>query len=288
MQLDPDRDIEQYWNFDWDVAGRGDLPISLERIQYVTGQEKIFYIGHSMGSTEFLVVASEDPSFQDGLYAAFLMAPPAWMGGHVNDTLAKLSEHWRLIENAFEVRGIWEVLPDNELTSQIGHETCDDEHFEENEEKCMRMSDLFFMVSPGELNTTMLPIYFDVYPEGSSVKPLVHYGQLIDSAIYFRKYDMGTPMNNMDAYGTPEPPDYDLDKITLPTYLFYGDGDSLVIMEDVETLAEHLPNNQLLYLVPHHGWTHNDFVYAIDAPDLLYNVITEEMDKILDPTDFNE
>jgi hypothetical protein len=61
----------------------------------------------------------------------------------------------------------------------------------------------------------MLPIYFDVHTEGSSVKPFVHYGQSINNTGYFRKYDMGSEQKNIDEYGTPEPPDYNLANIQL-------------------------------------------------------------------------
>jgi pimeloyl-ACP methyl ester carboxylesterase len=155
------------------------------------------------------------------------------------------------------VLGFWEVLPDAEVTSEVGHNVCDDLHFDDNEEQCLNYT-RFLDVSDDQLNVTMLPIYFDIYPEGSSVKPFVHYGQSINNTGYFRKYDKGSEDANIADYGTPQPPDYNLGSIQLPVYIFYGDSDALVLVDDVLQLASELPNVPLLYEVPYMGWTHND------------------------------
>ena len=42
-------------NFSWDEMGTFDLPAMIGKVLEVTGQEKIFYIGHSMGTTGYLV-----------------------------------------------------------------------------------------------------------------------------------------------------------------------------------------------------------------------------------------
>ena len=261
------------------MAGQNDIPAAIDYITTNTGQEKIFYLGHSMGSTEFLVTMSEQPEWQDKLYAGFLFAPPAWMG-HMNNTLSSIAQFVDEVDALFEALGLWEFLPDNPLTSDIGHNKCDEAHFAENEQLCLGLAAPFFQISPAQLNLTMLPIYFDVYPEGCSYKPLIHYAQLINSPEYFRKMDFGTE-GNLEHYGVPDPPSYDLSKITLPTYLYYGDGDSLVSVEDVAILEAALPNVKESYLVPFSGWTHNDFVYAMESPELLYFKIIDALAEIL-------
>ena len=87
-------------------------------------------------------------------------------------------------------RDIWEFLKDNPATSEFGHGHCDEDHINEgdNHEKCLDLAYKFFTVSPGQLNETMIPVYFDIWPEGSSVKPMIHYGQLINTPEEFR-YD---------------------------------------------------------------------------------------------------
>ena len=62
----------------------------------------MFYVGHSMGSSEFLTCMSQKPEQQDKLYAAFLFAPPSYMSGLTNTTLGHIAEHVDAIERIFE------------------------------------------------------------------------------------------------------------------------------------------------------------------------------------------
>ena len=45
--LDPDKDVDQYWDFDWEQMGDYDLPAFIERIRLESGFEKVAYIGFS-------------------------------------------------------------------------------------------------------------------------------------------------------------------------------------------------------------------------------------------------
>ncbi len=43
------------------------------------GQEKIHYVGHSMGTTTFMVMAQERPEYLDKVYMANMLAPVAYV-----------------------------------------------------------------------------------------------------------------------------------------------------------------------------------------------------------------
>lgn len=45
-----------------------------------TGQKKLFYLGHSQGTTAFFVMSSELPYHQEKIEAMFAMAPVAYCG----------------------------------------------------------------------------------------------------------------------------------------------------------------------------------------------------------------
>ena len=47
--------------FSWDEMGEYDLPALINKTLQVSGQEQLFYIGHSMGTTGFLVMANKHP-----------------------------------------------------------------------------------------------------------------------------------------------------------------------------------------------------------------------------------
>ena len=127
----------------------------------------------------------------------------------------------------------------------------------------------------------MVPEYMDHIPAGMSTRPIVHYAQLNLYDHEFKKYDYGNPELNMDAYGTPVPPNYDLSKITAPTAIWAGDKDDLADVADVEHLVEVLPNVTHYEVVGIEGFTHLDFAIAIDADQYVYAPILERMNKSL-------
>ena len=51
VSLDADKDAKQYWDFDWQEMGLGDLPAFIDYILDDTEQEKLAYIGHSQGTS---------------------------------------------------------------------------------------------------------------------------------------------------------------------------------------------------------------------------------------------
>ena len=63
----------------WDEMGTFDIPAMIDHILKVTGQEKIFYIGHSMGTTGFIVMANEKPEYQEHIHLAHFLAPVAYV-----------------------------------------------------------------------------------------------------------------------------------------------------------------------------------------------------------------
>ena len=44
-----------------------------------TGQKKLFYIGHSQGTTAFFVMSSELPEYNNKINAMFALAPVAYV-----------------------------------------------------------------------------------------------------------------------------------------------------------------------------------------------------------------
>lgn len=69
-----------YWDFTWHEMGIYDLPAVIDKILAVTGNEKIFYVGHSMGTTMYFVMLSELQDMNDKIHAGFMLSPVAYMG----------------------------------------------------------------------------------------------------------------------------------------------------------------------------------------------------------------
>ena len=52
-------------SFSWDQMGEFDLPALIEYVTSQSVQDEIFYIGHSMGTTSFMVMANKHPQLQE-------------------------------------------------------------------------------------------------------------------------------------------------------------------------------------------------------------------------------
>ena len=59
----------------------------------------------------------------------------------------------------------------------------------------------------------MIPIYLDHLPSGSSTRPFAHFAQLNFLHREFKKYDFGSAYENIQHYGVPVPPNYDLTNV---------------------------------------------------------------------------
>lgn len=122
----------------------------------------------------------------------------------------------------------------------------------------------------------MLPIYMSHTPAGASSRQLGHFAQLYNSG-KFKQYDYRSRLINLYTYGLSNPPSYDLKLITAPVYLHYGENDWMVGEGDINRLHKELGNSVGKFKVPLSEFNHLDFIWAMDAPSLLYNLMIEFM-----------
>ncbi|GLG98544.1 Lipase [Gryllus bimaculatus] len=129
----------------------------------------------------------------------------------------------------------------------------------------------------GKQLETMLPVLMAHFPSGASTKNFLHYAQSIRSG-KFRQYDYGS-IKNLKKYGSLKPPAYNLNKITAPVALHYADNDWLAVPKDVAKLHAKLPNLIGKFRVPFSKFNHMDFIIAIDANELLYDLVIRLMNR---------
>jgi hypothetical protein len=78
-------------------------------------------------------------------------------------------------------------------------------------------------------------------PSSVSLKLIVHLIQEIDSR-HFRKFDYGH-RRNLEIYGNPNPPDFNISKVTVPTAILHGNYDHLTRIEVRTTDAKLSPSD---------------------------------------------
>lgn len=268
---------EEFWQFSFHEMGIYDLPATIDYILEVTKQKSLYYIGHSQGTTQFFVMGSERPEYTKKVTAQFSLAPVAFMSNLFNPII----KGFMMGNNAEDgirilrwVYGNRSVLTDLPFYRQLGLVLCRDGSI--FQELCINF--LFFNggFNRFQLNATILPVLFGQTPAGASVKQVVHFGQEIASG-KFRQFDYGVE-GNMVRYGGREPPDYDVSRIKTKVYLICGRNDWLSSLIDVNKLVRLLPLNLTrLIVVEDPKWTHNDFLFGIDAPKFVYSKLIKMM-----------
>ena len=63
----------------FDEIGEFDLPAMIDLVREKSGHDQIFYGGHSMGTTTFMVMANKKPEYQQHIKLASFLAPVAYV-----------------------------------------------------------------------------------------------------------------------------------------------------------------------------------------------------------------
>jgi len=262
--LDPNTD-HNYWMFSWDEMAKYDLPSMLNYVMENTQQEKIYYIGHSMGTTTYMVMNSMDSSWADRVELAVFLAPVAFMK-HIQSPLRLLVPYLDEIMWIADHIGIGEFLPSNWMTDWFADTVCGDSNLEFI---CENICFLMAGFDEAQINKTMVPTLTSHIPSGSSAYTMLHYAQEVQHE-HFGGFDWGTKQLNLEHHGADKPPLYDLTKVNTKVALFWGDNDWLVSKRDLLQIIAHVPNIVENYMIPWTGWSHLDFLFAIDL-DLYQN-----------------
>ncbi|XP_041969869.1 lipase 3-like [Aricia agestis] len=271
-------DTFHFWNFTFHEVAQHDLPAVINYIMDLKGKDaKIDYIGHSMGTTILFALLSTKPEYNDILRAGFALAPVAYMTD-IRSPINLLARYSSNLEYLLKLLGANEFLPQNSVLRWLSRHACEINHWEE----AICENSLFVICGHDskQFNKTLLPMILGHTPAGASTKTLVHYAQEIRNAGRFQQFDYGED-GNLREYGTDTPPAYPLHKITLPVALFGALNDWLASDKDVTELYVQLANPIEHYIVPLKEFNHIDFLYAIDAPTLVYDKLLQLMRRDL-------
>ncbi|XP_014666197.1 PREDICTED: lysosomal acid lipase/cholesteryl ester hydrolase-like [Priapulus caudatus] len=139
-------------------------------------------------------------------------------------------------------------------------------------------SDIIFLIGgfdEKQLNMTRLPVYISKTPSATSTKNIMHFVQMVKSK-KCRMYDYGY-IGNLRKYGQFHPPEYSVSQMETPVALFSGGCDWLADPRDVSWLKTKIKN--IIYEKVIEPWAHLDFIWGIDAVELVYKPVIDMMRK---------
>ncbi|KAF5279945.1 hypothetical protein FQR65_LT15127 [Abscondita terminalis] len=264
---------KEFWDFSWHEIGVYDMPAIIDHILSQTSRTNLYYVGHSQGTTAFYVMCSEKPEYNRKIKLQISLAPSAYMNHITSPLILKLIKLTFPLDKLTSLIGEFEFLPSSTFKALIGKLFCSDGILSQT--LCSNILFSIFGYNEQQMNATLVPIIAGHSPAGASVKQLLHFAQLIKSG-KFRQYDEGE-LKNVFKYGSSVPPSYHIENITSPVYLYKSRNDWLSNEIDVNRLRRRLLNVKGEILIGDPQFNHIDYLYAINAPTLVYNLILSHL-----------
>ncbi|KAM6183154.1 lysosomal acid lipase/cholesteryl ester hydrolase [Erethizon dorsatum] len=263
---------DEFWAFSFDEMAKYDLPASINFILNKTGQQQVYYVGHSQGSTIGFIAFSQLPELAKKIKLFFALAPVVLMDFSTSPLikLGLLPDH--LFEDLF---GHQAFFPQNEILKWLSTHICTHVIMKE------LCGNLFFLIcgfNERNLNMSRVDVYATHCPAGTSVQNALHWSQAVKYQ-RFQAFDWGSRAKNYFHYNQSYPPVYSVKDMLVPTALWSGDHDWLADASDVSVLLTQIPN--LVYHKQITEWNHIDFIWGLDAPWQLYSEIVDLMRKYL-------
>lgn len=271
-----DNTTREYWDFSWHEIGVYDLPAMIDYALTYTGRQKLHYIGHSMGTTVYIVLISERPEYGNKVISSQLLAPAAYMHNVRSPYVIWMATYFYSFTLALQWQGTYYFEPTSEMDQQAAYDDCRDGA--PYQEMCTITTFLIAGFNSQEMNRTMLPVIKGHSPAGASAMNMIHYAQIVRSRI-FRRYDHEAL--NYQRYGQLTPPLYRFTGHRAPVSFYHSTNDWLAGPNDVDILYAQMGASQvqLKYLVPQATFNHMDFVWAINVRSLLYNRVVQDLAK---------
>ncbi|KAM9062250.1 lipase member M [Sarcophilus harrisii] len=259
---------DEFWAFSYDEMARFDLPAVINFILQKTGQEKIFYVGYSQGTTMAFIAFSTMPELAQRIKMYFALAPIASVKHSKSPGTKFLLLPEIMIKSVF---GKKEFLHQHKFLRQFFIHFCGQIILDQ---LCSNIILSLGGFNINNLNMSRANVYVAHTPAGTSVQNILHWSQAMNSG-ELQGYDWGSETKNLEKCNQPTPMRYQIKDMTVPIAMWSGGQDWLADPDDVSILLPQMTN--LVYHKNIPEWAHADFIWGLDAPQQLYKEIIEMM-----------
>lgn len=266
---------KSFWNFSLHEVGKYDIPATIDYILSTTNTTQLHYIGYSMGSCVFFIMASERPEYQPKIRSQISLAPVAFLS-NTRSSLRFMAPYAKMLNVVFQRMWKGMLMPQSGMQRFLASTICRERITQKMIcEKC-----IIFSVcgsDPYHFDTKLIPLIMGHFPAGTSSNLAAHFAQFIlkDS---FGQYDYGRALN-LRHYNSTEPPTYNLKSIRVPITLIYGENDILADTTDVLKLRAQLPMVLDAFPAKSPYFNHVDFLWSTNVTEQINNPIKEILQK---------
>ncbi|KAE9542562.1 hypothetical protein AGLY_002473 [Aphis glycines] len=266
---------KSFWNFSLHEVGKYDIPATIDYILSITNSTQLHYIGYSMGSCVFFIMASERPEYQPKIRSQISLAPVAFLS-NTRSSLRFMAPYAKMLNVVFHRMWKGMFMPQSGMQRFMASTICRERITQKMIcEKC-----IIFSVcgsDPYHFDTKLIPLIMGHFPAGTSSNLAAHFAQFIlkDS---FGQYDYGRALN-LRHYNSTEPPTYNLKSIRVPITLIYGENDILADTTDVLKLRAQLPMVLDAFPAKSPYFNHVDFLWSTHVTEQINNPVKEILQK---------
>jgi len=256
-----------FWHFTFDEMAKFDVPAITDYILTKTSKNNLYYVGHSQGSLTGFIGFSIEPEWAKSTIKQFhAFAPIAWMGNSTSN-LKYIAPYVNSLAYILDLMGQTELLPNNAATKLLMGNLC----YDMTDFICESMMTLLSGYDYQNMNGTRNTVYMTHNPAGTSAFNIAHFSQLYRTK-KFQAMDWGA-VENLIGFGGSNPVEYQPNKITVPTALYWGTNDVLANPPDVAQLQSQIKN--LLGSYEYKDMDHIDFVWGLNAAAGPYQKLIE-------------
>ncbi|XP_054284627.1 lipase 1-like [Macrosteles quadrilineatus] len=263
---------KEFWDFSFHEMGEKDLSIAIVHILSVTQRQTLSYVGFSMGTTMFWVLAdSYGKEYMDRIDTMVAIAPIARPSGM--SILQKPAIYSALTTAllTYNTLHLYEVRSYNKAEGLFLRALCTNDL---TTKACGKMLSGLVGLFPDSIHREDTYVATQYMPAGTSIKNIVHFLQIGEKA-RFQQFDYGDE-ENLLHYKKLLPPAYDLRKVTCPVFLITSDVDEFSVKEDVEWLAKELPKTpKMLFHEEVKEFQHLDYFYHENVKQILYKPLVQ-------------
>uniref|UniRef100_F7EQ32 Lipase n=1 Tax=Monodelphis domestica TaxID=13616 RepID=F7EQ32_MONDO len=258
-------DSDKYWAFSFDEMATYDLPATIDFIGKKTGQEKLYYIGHSQGTTIAFIAFSTLPRLAQRIKIFFALAPVITIR---NTTSPLIKMAYALRSLLLVISGKREFLRNSFFNQFIGTKICSVPRLD-----IICRSFLFLLCGFDikNLNISRLDVYLSQNPAGTSVQNMLHWLQAYSTGD-FKAFDWGNRDLNMMHFDQSTPPAYNVSEMHVSTAVWSGTKDLLADPDDIKELLPKITNLIYHKIIP--SYNHLDFIWAMNVTwEIFYEII---------------
>ncbi|XP_004632171.2 lipase member K [Octodon degus] len=262
----------EFWAFSLDEMAKYDLPATVDFIIEKTGQEQLYYVGHSQGTTIAFIAFSTNPELAKRIKIFFALAPVVTVK-YTQTPLKKISKFSR--EAIKALFGDKMFHPHTPFKHFVATKVCSKKIFHH---LCSRFLFTHAGFDMKNLNMSRLDVYMSKTPAGTSVQTMLHWGQIFNSD-RLQAFDWGNPYQNMEHFHQVTPPLYNITKMEVPTAIWSGGQDIVADPRDMENLLPKVANLFYYKMIPYYN--HIDFYLGQDACQEIYPDLVRLMKECL-------